>query len=112
MIESVTISAGVRVIGREAFSYCRKLRQVAFVEDSQLEKIEEGCFTESGLKEIVLPRKLKKIDENAFGGCHNLKTVWIEDGFALDLANVVDSSAKILPSKQTLVGDQRLWDIR
>ena len=40
--------------------------------------INKSTFEESGLKEIVLPSTLVKLDENVFKGCYYLKRVCVE----------------------------------
>ena len=76
-----------------------------------MEYVGGECFSCSGIEEITLPSTLKEIGKKAFENCDSLKTVWVEDDFALDLANVVRSSVKIL-SRLARVGDQLLLDIR
>ena len=53
-----------------------------------IEEIPEGCFSYSGLEEIVIPRKVKKIVGNgccsgAFQCCGNLRSVVFEQGSEL-----------------------------
>ena len=54
-----------------------------------MEYIGGKCFENSGIEEIALPRTLKEIDENLFDGCTKLKTVWVEDGCAVDVKSYV-----------------------
>lgn len=58
-IESVTIPASVAEIGRTAFCSCKSLRCVTFVKGSQLGRIGEWCFCDSGIEEIKLPGTLR-----------------------------------------------------
>ena len=105
------IPASVQSIGESAFYGCMSLKKVTFAKDSQLkeigketfygcaslkhislpeniEEIPQSCFCESGLEEIVIPRKVKKIVGNrdydgAFRGCKNLRSVVFEKGSEL-----------------------------
>ena len=53
-----------------------------------IEEIPQGCFYESGLEEIVIPRKMKKIGSTGdyagvFEYCENLRSVVFEPGSEL-----------------------------
>lgn len=90
-IKAVAIPASVREIGDEAFRGCRRLTQVTFAENSNLETIGVMCFAESGLREIELPRSLKAIGRDAFKGCkHIWQNGWLseytcEDGLVIEV---------------------------
>ena len=45
-----------------------------------LERIDEGCFQESGLEELQTPQSLREIGSGAFYGCARLKKVWLNEG--------------------------------
>ena len=59
-----------------------------FEEGSKLEEIGWYCFNNSGLKEIPLPKSLKKIDDRTFSDCKNLRTIYVEDGCKADLSDL------------------------
>lgn len=65
-IESVTIPKSVKVIEKYAFYKCEKLNRVSFQEESQLERIGQGCFWGTGIQRIVIPRGVKEIQEHTF----------------------------------------------
>ena len=54
---------------------------------------------------------MREIGDNAFTDCENLKTVWLEEGCALDIKKCVDDEAAVL-SVKTTVGKQSLRDLR
>ena len=54
-----------------------------------MEYIGEWCFEDSEIEEIALPRTLKEISEHAFNNCNSLKTVYVEEGYTLDIKNYV-----------------------
>ena len=60
-----------------------------------LEKIGASCFSNSGIKEIQLPRTLKEIGEDVFKYCKSLNTVWVEDGCVLDIRKYVDDGVEV-----------------
>ena len=63
-----------------------------------IEEIPQGCFRESGLEEIAIPRKVKKII-GAFEGCWNLRSVVFEHGSELaEIGNWAFSGCKSLKS--------------
>ena len=48
-----------------------------------LEKIREGCFKESELEEITVPKSVKRLERWAFTGCESLQKVVFEEGSEL-----------------------------
>ena len=83
-MEKVIIPSSVRTLGDNAFSFCRKLREVVFEPVSQLECIERGCFNGSLLAEIVIPKSVREIGERAFGFCQDLSSLIFEEGSQLN----------------------------
>ena len=43
----------------------------------------------------MLPSTLMEIDGLAFDGCSKLKTVWVEEGCALDVRKYVDQNVEV-----------------
>lgn len=54
---------------RWVFSGCKSLRQVQFRDGSELSKIGDHCFQESGLRSMVLPRSVRVAGSCAFFEC-------------------------------------------
>ena len=54
-----------------------------FQNDSALEEIGNGCFSNSGIEEFQAPPDLKKIGPNAFSDCKNLKRAVLNEGLEL-----------------------------
>ena len=76
----------LREIGTDVFRYCSSLKRISLPEN--IEEIPQGCFCGSGLEEIVIPRKVKKIvgvDDyhGAFRDCKNLRNVIFKQGSEL-----------------------------
>ena len=67
-------------IGDYAFRNCKSLKRIYLPES--IEVIPQKCFCDSGLEEIVIPRKVKKII-GAFQRCENLRSVVFEHGSEL-----------------------------
>ena len=61
------------VIGEEAFSDCKNLRQVVFDSGSAVEEIQQMAFRRSGLESFTAPPSLRKIGIMTFRECCNLK---------------------------------------
>lgn len=57
--------------------------------NDSLENIASGCFANTGLKEITIPRAAAQIKCSAFEGCHSLKCV----RFAGDALKSIEASA-------------------
>ncbi len=92
-LESITIPNSVTSIGEDAFSECNSLEYATIpaIAIPSLPKnivkevvvtngntIEEAAFSNfSSLERIVLPRSIKSIGSNAFGGCNSLISITI-----------------------------------
>ena len=68
-IQGIVIPKGIKTIGNKAFQSCRKLRSVTFEENSQLVTIDEGAFSGSALKNIIIPKSVTNIEKEAFYRC-------------------------------------------
>ena len=60
-----------------------------------MECIEDDSFRRSGIEEIALPRTLKEMGKDVFKNCQNLKTVWVEEGCAVDVRKYVGDSVEV-----------------
>lgn len=97
-LKSVTFNEGLEALGTD--------------EDQKTGGAQCGVFEESAVEDVELPSTLKSIGSRAFLNCPNLKTLWLADGFEVDLKNQITSFALILPSRQTHIGYRLLWNLR
>ena len=67
------------MIGEEAFSDCKDLKQIVFDLGSAVAEIQCKAFRCSGLESFTAPPSLRKIDALAFQDCYNLKTFWLNE---------------------------------
>ncbi len=73
-IDTLIISSGVEMIGRDAFNYCYNLKAVEL--PSTLKTIGDNAFYDCyNLKRIELPSSLDSIGNQAFFSCDNLAIV-------------------------------------
>ena len=77
------IPASVKEIGVDTFYGCSSLKSVVFAEDSKLEKIGEGSFYQSGIEKIAIPRGVEEIPRSAFEECEALEEVTLDEGSRL-----------------------------
>jgi hypothetical protein len=73
---SVVVPFSVRILGKSSFSACKSVRSIRSESGSQLERVEESTFSESGLKSIIIPPTVAFIDISAFVGI-SLRSVWV-----------------------------------
>lgn len=98
-LESITIPPNIKNIGRDAFRYCKNLKQVNFAADSNVTNISTSAFADcpslqsiyipdsvevigdyaffkdTSLTNVVLPAKLYKIGPATFYHCLNLTKI-------------------------------------
>ena len=75
---TVNIPDSVTKIEPSAFSKCTSLQHVILSNDSKLEEIGDGTFSDcSALPTIELPNTVKKIGDQAFYGCSSLAEIKI-----------------------------------
>ena len=74
-IESVTISDNTKIIGNEAFAFCKSLRKVDLGQG--LERIESSAFRSCpSLYSLTIPESVTSIGVSAFAYCHKLYEVY------------------------------------
>lgn len=78
-LTDVYISNSVKQIGSHAFEGCTSLKNVVFEENSQLETIGWGAFTNTPIESIELPNSVKTIRNEAFKDCTLLTNIVIPD---------------------------------
>lgn len=110
-LESVALPSTLRVLGHRAFQDCKRLKRAQLPRG--LQQIGISCFEGSGIEEVTLPTMQKGIYADAFKACDKLKSVWVEDSCNAFLCRAgIPPSAKVGPLPETMIGGQRLWDLR
>lgn len=74
-VMQIIIPSFITRINSCAFSDCEFLEKVDFFEDSEVNSIGEGSFSGCALKNMVFPRKVSLVEQNAFLLCSNLNNV-------------------------------------
>ena len=113
-LESIIIPDGYDTLSVGRFWRNPKLTK--FTVPSTTKIIESVCFSETGLKEITIPKSVKIIQQNAFKYCNNLEAVYydgtIEDylniNFIGDNSNPVDLGARLYINGEE-VTDPRIY---
>ena len=65
-------------IGKFSFEECKRLKNITF--SAKLKIIPQYAFRYSGIEELMIPDNVKAIEEYAFYGCEELKTVKLGNG--------------------------------
>ena len=78
------VPGSVTEIGREAFSYCTKLKSIEIPDSVTF--IGRGAFVCTSLENVTLPINIKSIEYGTFGGCTSL----ININLPQDLTNIDD----------------------
>ena len=66
-LKSVNLPANLRQLGENAFGNCKSLKKIKI--PRRLEVLSEGCFAHTGLREVVIPKNIRKIEDSAFCLC-------------------------------------------
>lgn len=75
-LTKITLPSNLRVIPRFAFSECSNLRHIDL--PLTVEAVGGRSFSESGLEEIFIPRRVRRLGDDCFTFCTDLKTVVID----------------------------------
>lgn len=78
-LKTVIVGKNVESIGERAFAKCKELEVVDFSKATSLKRIEKNAFDGChSLKKIVLPESLEYLGKSAFENCVTLKSVAIQ----------------------------------
>ena len=73
-VEKVILPPRLKLIGKNAFSWCEHLTEIVLPESLQM--IDDGAFSNcSGLVSVKIPSDLKFIGANAFRACSSIKEI-------------------------------------
>lgn len=75
-LEELVVPDSLKRIGDECFKECIFLSKID-LSRTEVSRINEGCFSGSGLEEILLPESLEYIHDGAFSECHSLRSIEI-----------------------------------
>ena len=91
----VTVPDGIKIIDMYAFSRCQTIDSIVLPDS--LEKICCWAFSDSTIREIIIPDSVTEVGENAFTGCENLCSVTLSKGIS-SVAEGLFSDCIKLPS--------------
>ena len=74
-LESITLGKSIEKIGTNAFSGTSRLENIDLKNVTQ---ISGYAFYDSGLRELILPKKVRLVDGRAFGRCAELEKIYID----------------------------------
>lgn len=109
---SVFVPANVKTIGKGAFYKCAALKNVVFLNDSQLQELPEKIFSKTVIQNITLPKGLRVIGSEAFRECKELKTVQLNEGLEVLKENCFMSTGLTLvnvPESVREINDGAFW---
>ena len=65
-LKSIEIPENVELIDNHAFSICSHLENVVFPLNAKLDKLSSQAFSSTGIKHVIIPPSVKKLDLDAF----------------------------------------------
>ena len=78
-LANVSLGEGVESVGEYSFYLCKQLSVLSLPES--LTEIGPMAFSETGLKEVVVPKNVTKIGKLAFANCSDLEKVTLPSRF-------------------------------
>ena len=82
-LKKINFSKNIKCIESYAFIWCKKLSNVTFDPDSELQEIDTESFGDCSFKEIILPKNIKQVKPGAFGNCKKLEKIVLNDGLEM-----------------------------
>lgn len=77
-LEEVTLPESLKIVPKECFSFCGKLKNVYFSEG--IERIEANAFADTALEKVKIPQSVKYIGESAFANNEKLVELTLQYG--------------------------------
>lgn len=77
-LENVTLPKSLKIVPKECFSFCGKLKNVNFSEG--IEKIDANAFADTALEKVKIPPSVKYIGELAFANNEKLVELTLQEG--------------------------------
>lgn len=77
-LTEIAFNEGLQKIGYNSFSTCASLKKITI--SSTVKEIDDGAFSMTGLKTVVVPGTVRSIGVKTFSHCDELESVVIEDG--------------------------------
>ncbi|GMI24802.1 hypothetical protein TeGR_g10022 [Tetraparma gracilis] len=74
-VTHVTVTDGVTEITQSAFSYCKGLNNLSFLEGSAIATVARSAFNSSGINSLQGMEDVRKIGNYAFAHCKDLRTI-------------------------------------
>ncbi|MBR3629115.1 MAG: leucine-rich repeat protein, partial [Oscillospiraceae bacterium] len=91
-IKEFTMTDKLTFVGNHAFDGCKNLEAVTFADDAKT-KFEEHVFSNTAVKEVVIPSWLDTIPVRMFNGCIDLTSVTLSEGIEeIDSGAFADTS--------------------
>ena len=110
-LENVKVASGVLEIGKEAFSYCERIKRVRL--NSDLKIIRKGAFHGcKSLEEINIPKGVHTIEKQAFYGCIGLTKVVIPESVVTIGGGFVSGAFVDCKNLKTLILNEGLEEIQ
>ncbi|MCR5308119.1 MAG: leucine-rich repeat protein, partial [bacterium] len=115
-IKKIVIGSGVKTINNNAFNYAYE-EELVFKENSSLTYIGRNAFyNNSNLKNLIIPKSVKTIDEAAFYNCSDLETLEFEENSELEninnqaFAELSLLKEIVLPDSLATIGSSAFYD--
>lgn len=85
--EKISIPSTVTSIGVCSFIFCKNLKKVEILPNSQLKSIKALAFDSSSIESFCVPPSVEEINQNAFKNCRNLQIIEFPNESFLNIIN-------------------------
>jgi hypothetical protein len=101
-LESTCIPASVQLLDKCCFYSCNGLKEVAFEQDSQLQRIGRSAFSWcQSLEFMTIPESVQFLDEECFAFCKNLMGVMFRPGSNLE--RIGEYAFDVCPALESII---------